>query len=72
MNSITKKCVQSILVQKSNTLWLLNSNVRAFGRRGVKYPKGSFGKEDSIAFNSGFPKHKELFAEDYYSGEPSD
>jgi hypothetical protein len=41
-----------------------------FARRGVKHAKGSFGKEESIGANSGFPKHKELFTEGYYSGEP--
>ena len=48
----------------------MNLMFRTFGRRGVMYPKGSFGKESSLGFNSGFPKHKELFTEGYYTGEP--
>ena len=37
-----------------------------------KYPKGSFGNEQTLAANSGFPKHKELMAEDYYEDEADD
>ena len=29
------------------------------------------GKESSAAANSGFPKHKELFTEGYFNGEPT-
>ena len=29
--------------------------------------KGSMGKEDSLGSNFSFPKHKELFTEDYYN-----
>ena len=34
--------------------------------RATKHAKGSFGRESSLAANSGFPKHKELFADHYY------
>lgn len=37
--------------------------VRHFARRA----KGVLGKEDTLAANSGFPKHAELFTEDYYN-----
>lgn len=40
--------------------------IRAFASR---YPKGSWGKEDTLGTNSGFPRHKELFNEGYYNGE---
>lgn len=33
-------------------------------------PKGSFGRDNNLSSNSGFPKHRELFTEGYYSGEP--
>ena len=41
-----------------------------FARRGIQHPKGTFGREQTLAANSGFPKHKELFTEGYYDGEP--
>lgn len=44
--------------------------MRSFARRGVKHPKGGFGREGTLGANSGFPKHKDLFTEGYYSGEP--
>mgnify|MGYP006999513912 CR=1 FL=1 len=39
------------------------SQVRYFAR----YTKGSIGKEDTLGANFSFPKHKELFTEDYYN-----
>ena len=51
--------------------YLFFNNYRFFGRRGFKYPKGSMGRETSAAANSGFPKHKELFTEGYFNGEPT-
>jgi len=38
--------------------------LRTFASR---YPKGSFGKEDTLGANSGFPRHRELFNEGYYN-----
>jgi len=43
--------------------------LRTFASR---YPKGSFGKEDTLGANSGFPRHKELFNEHYYEGGRED
>ena len=37
--------------------------VRHFARR----TKGGLGKEESLGANFSFPKHKELFTEDYYN-----
>jgi hypothetical protein len=37
---------------------------RHFGRR---VAKGALGKEDTLGANFSFPKHKELFADDYYN-----
>ena len=39
---------------------------RSFGSR---FSKGSFGKEDRPSENFSFPRHKELFTEDYYNNE---
>ena len=36
----------------------------------AKHPKGSIGKEGSLGNNFSFPRHKELFNEGYYNGEP--
>jgi hypothetical protein len=38
--------------------------VRHFARR---VAKGSLGKENTLGANFSFPKHKELFADDYYN-----
>ena len=67
-NSLTRTCIQGSFKMNHNPI--MNLMFRSFGRRGIKYPKGSFGKENSLGFNSGFPKHKELFTEGYYTGEP--
>lgn len=44
-----------------------NASMRAFAS---KHSKGSFGKEQSLGSNFSFPKHKELFADHYYRGDP--
>ena len=68
-HSLTRSC---LLASYNHTqpMLLLQNNKRMFARKGVRQPKGSFGKEDTLGANSGFPKHKELFTEGYYSGEP--
>ena len=58
------------VVTQANPFIFTNS-YRFFARRGFKYPKGAMGKESSAAANSGFPKHKELFTEGYFNGEPT-
>ena len=40
------------------------------GTRGfARFAKGGFGKESTLAANSGMPKHKELFQDGYYQGD---
>ena len=67
-HSLTKTCVHASMLMNNNHF--IYTVFRPFARKNIKYPKGSFGSPNNLAMNSGFPKHKELFTESYYSGEP--
>lgn len=68
--SFAKACLIGSYKRSNPALLLTTTGSRHFARRGKLYPKGSFLKDDTLSANSGFPKHKELFTEGYYQGEP--
>ena len=57
------------IIKPHPQLSLLQHAARNFAS---KYSKGSFGREDSASETFRFPKHKELFTDDYYNYEKHD
>ena len=49
---------------------MLINSIRCGFTTSAKFPKGSIGKESSLGANFSFPRHKELFNEGFYEGEP--
>lgn len=60
---------------KTSRLYLKVTNYSLYNlqaRSISKYAKGSAGKENSMGSNFSFPRHKELFNQDYYEGDQGD